>query len=352
MLLQLYSQTIREGESHQAIFNGSEAARGIIDVHIGTVFSLPQNFNHTVTMLSMTNDGCYLYVILPLSSRVGDYLALVLFVPRQLLVSAAADIPTIRDTMEHVLLENTDAEPLRRFFEWEYPTLDLTIESKTDFNRYACLWLDDYSQSMAAFLGKPILYSEFLRYSGVFLLPPSYREITNGETFPTFYITTLTPPLLHLEADQKHDLPHKDSNKQSAQDKKNKASDKEKNTEAPVKGKKSLKWLWGLLFGMALGFVAGFATVKWLLPQEQTKPAATEAITNSPSYDETTTDEVIPGDTLPSNDTLPDNATGNTTGDESFTPSSYQQPSDIDDYYDTDYYDMNDDNSLFDDDLQ
>ena len=338
MFLQLYSQTIREGESHQAIFNGNEAARGITDVHIGSIFSLPQNFNQTITMLSMTNDGCYLYVILPLSSRVGDYLALVLFVPRQLLISAAADIPTIHETIEHVLLENRDAEPLRHFFEWDYPTLELIIEGKTDFNKYACLWLDNSAQSMARFLGNPILYNEFLRYSGVFLLPPSYQEITNGETFPTFYATTLAAPQIHLQADSRNNLPHKESNKQSTQNNKNKSSDKKKSSGHSEKGKKSLKWLWGLLFGIVLGFAAGFATLKWLLPPEQQKPAATNTIPDNATTDEMTTDENIPDGTTDNTTDNTSPATTDFTNDEPVAPSAYK-PSNMEDDYDMDDYD-------------
>ena len=343
MFLQLYSQTIREGESHQAIFNGSEAARGITDVHIGSVFKLPQNFNQTITMLSMTNDGSYLYVILPISSRVGDYLALVLFVPRQLLVSAAADIPAIRDTMENVLLENCDAEPLRHFFEWDYPTLNLTIEGKTEYNKYACLWLDNDHESMATFLGNPILYSEFLRYTGVFLLPPSYQEITNGETFPTFYVSTLATPQLQLLANDKNNITRKEA-KTSAQVKKTKSPEKKKTSGSSEREKKSLRWLWGLLFGIVLGFAIGFATFKWLIPQEQPKPTPlpTETIP-----EDSIPNDTIPGDTLPSGNTLPENVTGNTTDDGSMAPSAYQSP-DTEDSYDMDYddYNYNDDTDL------
>ena len=333
MFLQLYSQTIREGENHQAVFNGSEASRGIVDVHIGTVFKLPQYFNQTITMLSMTNDGCYLYVILPLSSRIGDYLSLVLFVPRQLLVSAAADIPTIRDAMETVLLENRNVESLRQFFEWDYPTLDLKVEGKKEYNKYACLWLDNDGGSMSTFLGSPILYSEFLRYIGVFLLPPSYQEITNSESFTTLNTAMLAAPQLHLQANDKYSIPHKVANKPSAQEKKPKTTDKKKKT--------SLKWLWGMLFGTVLGFAIGFATSKWLLPQEQAKPVATETIPN-----DTIPGDTIPKDTLPPSDTLPptdtnsEGAIDNTTGDGTVVPSTYHQTSDKEDGLDKDYDDF------------
>ena len=346
MFLQFYSQTIREGESHQAIFNGSEAARGIVDVQIGSVFMLPQYFNQTINMLSMTNEGCYLYVILPLSSRMGDYLSLVLFIPRQILISAAADIPTIREAMETVLLENRDAESLRQFFEWDYPTLDIKIEGKAEFNKYACLWLENDGDSIQKFLGKPILYSEFLRYTGVFLLPPSYKEITNGNSLPTLYAASLSAPQLHLQANDKHGIPHKDSIKSSAQDKK---------IKSPEKDKKSLRWLWGLLSGIILGAAIGFATFKWLLPQEQPKPATTNTIPNDSIPNDSIPNDSIPGDSIPGktipNDTLPSNgstsgnAIDNATGDGAVAPSAYHHSSGKDDRYNMDYddYYYNDD---------
>ena len=94
-------------------------------------------------LLSMTSGGMYLYVILPLSSRVGDYLSLVLFVPRQLLITAASDIPIIHETMKTVLRENSDLEPLRHFFEWDYTPFDLAIDGNGASGNYARLMLED-----------------------------------------------------------------------------------------------------------------------------------------------------------------------------------------------------------------
>lgn len=298
MKLQLYSQTIREGESHQAIFNGSEAARGIIDVHIGTLFKLPQHFGGTITMLSMTSDGMYLYVILPLSSRVGDYLSLVLFVPRQLLITAASDIPIIHETMKTVLRENSDLEPLRHFFEWDYTPFDLAIDGKSASGNYARLMLEDEYQSISAFLSKPILYAEIMRYMGVFLITPSSQSIIKGDNIPTLHTSMLSVPKLSLYAGN-------DKERSQTAPTKKLSTPSKKSPKAEEQKKLSKQWLWGIIVGTIIGLAIGIVASKWLLPQDP-KPA----MTNPVPADTITTDTLSNKDTIPED--TPDDITPTT----------------------------------------
>ncbi len=304
MRLQLYSQTIRGGESHQALFNPSAAARAIYDVPIGTLFSLPQSFRQTITMLSMSSGGCYVYVILPLSSRVGDYLSLVLFVPRQLMITAAADMPSICQGMEQVLRENGDIGQLRHFFEWEYPVLDLVIDADAPANRYACLWMtSDYE--LSTFLSNPILYRDMIQYTGVFLLPPACHAIIK-DAMPKMAPSMLSEPQMRWVVDNTPQTAADSSSKSAP------ASEQRKTSQN--KGKRSYKWLWCLLAGFALGLVLGFAMPElWTKPQPVVKPVVT-------------TDTLPPRDTLPPTDTLP-NESGRL---EDLESSAQRQPMHVD----------------------
>ena len=282
MKLQLYSQTIREGESHKAVFNGGEAARGIIDVRIGSLFAFPADFSQTVTMLSMTTDGCYLYEMTPLTSRVGDYRALVLFIPRQLLIAAASDIPGIHAQMRQTLQGKGDNEQLRPFFEREYDALDMMIDSPELPKGYA--YVED---DKGLILGKPLIQTVLLEYEGVFLLTHGMKKMVKQGAMSPLAVTRLGVRQLAL-----HPAPgHGDTTAVSAKS----GHDGEKAKARPSKeksGKSYGKFLWGLLAGLLVGIAIGYAVACFCSvgPVSPKQPS-----------------QVVIPDTLP-NDTLPGNS--------------------------------------------
>ena len=90
MKLSLYSQLVQNGENHGTVFNDGEMRNKLFDVRLEGALKLTAERSGVFCLLSVNSLGCLVYAIEPLFSRMGDYSALILAVPRQIIFSAGS----------------------------------------------------------------------------------------------------------------------------------------------------------------------------------------------------------------------------------------------------------------------
>ncbi len=295
MKLQLYQQTIRNGEDHQAIYHGSEASQGILDIRLGSLFALPASFSDTLTMLSFSDKGYYLYVIKPLFSRVGDYKALIVFVPQQIARTAAPDLGRLVSGMTACLTAGKDPSLLSRFFEKDYQQENLHFGPVKKTDRYA--WrIDGKGMPLGAvgdLLGVSVLQTCYMRYAGVFFVDAAHQKMIREGVMADLSQEKLAPPAWSLWLlDPSSPSPFASS----------KSAQVEKRTKAKGKFRISPKFIAGLVVGLLLGGGIGWVTKALLTDDMSTPPVEPSIVQPVDSIDEawvdTLAEDTLPMDTL------------------------------------------------------
>ena len=295
MKLQLYQQTIRNGEDHQAIYHGSEASQGILDIRLGSLFALPASFSDTLTMLSFSDKGYYLYVIKPLFSRVGDYKALIVFVPQQIARTAAPDLGRLVSGMTTCLTAGKDPSLLSRFFEKDYQQENLHFGPVKKTDRYA--WrIDGKGMPLGAvgdLLGVSVLQTCYMRYAGVFFVDAAHQKMIREGVMADLSQEKLAPPAWSLWLlDPSSPSPFASS----------KSAQVEKRTKAKGKFRISPKFIAGLVVGLLLGGGIGWVTKALLTDDMSTPPMEPSIVQPVDSIDEawvdTLAEDTLPMDTL------------------------------------------------------
>lgn len=295
MKLQLYQQTIRNGEDHQAIYHGSEASQGILDIRLGSLFALPASFSDTLTMLSFSDKGYYLYVIKPLFSRVGDYKALIVFVPQQIARTAAPDLGRLVSGMTTCLTAGKDPSLLSRFFEKDYQQENLHFGPVKKTDRYA--WRIDGKGmplgTVGDLLGISVLQTCYMRYAGVFFVDAAHQKMIREGVMADLSQEKLAPPAWSLWLlDPSSPSPFASS----------KSAQVEKRTKAKGKFRISPKFIAGLVVGLLLGGGIGWVTKALLTDDMSTPPVEPSIVQPVDSIDEewvdTLAEDTLPMDTL------------------------------------------------------
>ena len=196
MRLSLYSQLIKNGEDHELVFdNGTDNGR-IFDVRTGGMLSLPVDFNGILRMIALRENGCMVYVIKPIFSRVGDYRALAVFVPRKALLASVADLPTIIDATAKVLAEGGDTAELSGWFSCDYEEHDFEWKAPKNSSGYAYrIYGKGTRHNASDLLGQALLQPEYAEYEGVFLIDAAYGALARSEK-----MTDLTNHVLNMPA--------------------------------------------------------------------------------------------------------------------------------------------------------
>lgn len=295
MKLQLYQQTIRNGEDHQAIYHGSEASQGILDIRLGSLFALPASFSDTLTMLSFSDKGYYLYVIKPLFSRVGDYKALIVFVPQQIARTAAPDLGRLVSGMTTCLTAGKDPSLLSRFFEKDYQQENLHFGPVKKTDHYA--WRIDGKGmplgTVGDLLGISVLQTSYMRYAGVFFVDAAHQKMIREGVMADLSQEKLAPPAWSLWLlDPSSPSPFASS----------KSAQVEKRTKAKGKFRISPKFIAGLVVGLLLGGGIGWVTKALLTDDMSTPPVEPSIVQPVDSIDEawvdTLAEDTLPMDTL------------------------------------------------------
>lgn len=295
MKLQLYQQTIRNGEDHQAIYHGSEASQGILDIRLGSLFALPASFSDTLTMLSFSDKGYYLYVIKPLFSRVGDYKALIVFVPQQIARTAAPDLGRLVSGMTTCLTAGKDPSLLSRFFEKDYQQENLHFGPVKKTDRYA--WRIDGKGmplgTVGDLLGISVLQTSYMRYAGVFFVDAAHQKMIREGVMADLSQEKLAPPAWSLWLlDPSSPSPFASS----------KSAQVEKRTKTKGKFRISPKFIAGLVVGLLLGGGIGWVTKALLTDDMSTPPMEPSIVQPIDSIDEawvdTLAEDSLPMDTL------------------------------------------------------
>ena len=265
MKLQLYQQTIRNGENHQAVYNGSDASQGILDIRIGSLFALPSTFNEVLHALAFGEHGYYLYVIKPLSSRIGDYKALIVYVPQQIARSVISDIGQIVSSMSDLLKNGGEVTHLAHYFEKAYKQEDLHFGQVRKTNRYACRCYgnDRPCKNLDEVFDRSVLQLDYMRYEGVFFLSPSQEKMTRDGVMEDITMKPMRPARWSLWLTKDDDTPSPMSSSMMKKDQ-DKRSKKKKIRLSP-------KFVAGLVAGLLLGGMAGW-TAKSLLTKETPSP--------------------------------------------------------------------------------
>ena len=295
MKLQLYQQTIRNGEDHQAIYNGSNASQDILDIRLGNLFSLPASFSDTLTMLSFSDTGYYVYVIKPLFSRVGDYKALIVFVPLQIARTAASELGRVVNAMKECLIAGKDPSQLSHFFAKDYPQENLHFGTVRKTDRYA--WRL-YGKGMPFsnlndFLEISVLQTYYRRYAGVFLVDAAQQKMIREGVMTDISQEKLVQPAWSMWLlDPNSPSPFVSS----------KSVKEEKRTKTKKKFRISPKFIAGLVVGLLLGGGIGW-TVKALLTDEvptpqQVPPVVLPNDSIGEVWVDTLTEDTLPIDTL------------------------------------------------------
>lgn len=179
MKLSLYSQLVQNGENHSTVFNDGEMRNKLFDVRIEGALKLSAERSGVFCLLSVNSLGCLVYAIEPLFSRMGDYSALILAVPRQVIFSAAADIPRIYEAMRQVVANDSGTALLKRFFEKDYPERDFEWPRMESSRKYAYRLYGGRSKvpSLNDLLGTTMLQEKYGEYEGVFLLEETQADL-------------------------------------------------------------------------------------------------------------------------------------------------------------------------------
>jgi len=204
MKLSLYSQRVRNGARNEDVYNPNEMRRKLFDVKIEGVLKLSPDNKGMLHMLAVNPMGCMVFVIKPLFTRMGDYRALVLAVPRQVVFTAARDLPAIVGDMERILAEEKDDgtqqrwAPLAKWFDTDYPETDFEWPLAEGGDRYAYRTCNggQHGGTMASLLGTAMLQDYYADYEGVFLLTAAQATLVRENAMSDITKKTLVTPAI------------------------------------------------------------------------------------------------------------------------------------------------------------
>ena len=174
MKLSLFSQIVKNGEDSDLVFNGGELRNKLFDVRIEGTLKLTSDYKEVVCLLTLNPAGCLIYLIKPLFSRMGDYRALVVAVPRQVVFASSADLPGIVREVSKVVAKGEDTAPLAKWFEKDYEERDFDWKLPVATKRYAYrkYGASHKVKTLDALLGTAMLQDYYGEYEGVYLLGP------------------------------------------------------------------------------------------------------------------------------------------------------------------------------------
>ena len=183
MKLCLYSQIVKNGEDSEALFNGGVAGSKLFDVKLESVLRLNPGYKKNICMLAFNDFGCLVYVIKPLFSRMGDYRALILVIPRQVQAAALGDIAAITQEMSAVLTAGEDPRRMEHWFRKDYREQDFMMGNVAAGRRYACRFFGKGCEAndISDLLGMGMLQKEYMGYEGVFFLDRADSAVVRGE---------------------------------------------------------------------------------------------------------------------------------------------------------------------------
>ena len=183
MKLSLFSQIVKNGEDSDLVFNGGEMRNKLFDVRIEGTLKLTSDYKDCLCLLSLNPLGCMVYLIRPLFSRMGDYRALVVAVPKQVVFAAATDLPAIIRDVSRVLVKGEDTAVLAKWFEKDYGERDFDWKLPVATKRYAYRLYGPGSKvkSLDALLGTAMLQEYYGEYEGVYLLDAGSSGIIRPE---------------------------------------------------------------------------------------------------------------------------------------------------------------------------
>ena len=183
MKLSLFSQIVKNGEDSDLVFNGGEMRNKLFDVRIEGTLKLTSDYKDCLCLLSLNPLGCMVYLIRPLFSRMGDYRALVVAVPKQVVFAAATDLPAIIRDVSRVLVKGEDTAVLAKWFEKDYGECDFDWKLPVATKRYAYRSYGPGSKvkSLDALLGTAMLQEYYGEYEGVYLLDAGSSGIIRPE---------------------------------------------------------------------------------------------------------------------------------------------------------------------------
>lgn len=196
MKLALYQQLVKNGEDSKVLFNPGNIGSKIFDVKIEGVLRLNSDFKGITCMLSYNTLGCLAYVIKPLFSRLGDYRALVLAIPKQVAFAAANDIPAIVRKMAETLANGRDEQELAPCFEKDYKELDFDCDIPGQRNRYAfrCYGKGCKQGALDDLLGANLLQEDYFKYEGVFFIPVEQDGLVRKEAMDNLTANKIAAP--------------------------------------------------------------------------------------------------------------------------------------------------------------
>ena len=196
MKLSLYKQLVKNGEDNEAIYNGGEAGKKLFDVKIEGMLKLSPDFKGIIRLISVNDTCSMVYLIKPLSSRLGDYRAMVVAIPHKVAFSASNDIPAVVEDVEQTLVEGGDTARLARWFQRDYDTQDFVWEMKESTNRYAYRIYGRGCRptTMAALLGQAMLQDAYTEYEGVFLIDVESKNMAREEAMTDLSSKVLQKP--------------------------------------------------------------------------------------------------------------------------------------------------------------
>lgn len=183
MKLGLYKQLVRNGEDNEPVFNGSATGNKLFDVKIEGMLKLSTNDKGTFCLLSINTMGCLVYLIKPLFSRMGDYRAWVISVPRQVVLSSSNDLPTIVMEAQKALEAGEEPQSLARWFQRDYKEQDFTFSLPEYRSKYAyrLYGRDSKVASLSQLLGANMLQKDYFDYEGVFLVDAARQSMVRAE---------------------------------------------------------------------------------------------------------------------------------------------------------------------------
>ena len=198
MKLSLFSQIVKNGEDSDLVFNGGEMRNKLFDVRIEGTLKLTSDYKDCLCLLSQNPLGCMIYLIKPLFSRMGDYRALVVAVPRQVVFAAAADLPAIVREVSRVVTKGEDTAVLAKWFEKDYEERDFDWKLPAATKRYAYRLYGPGSKvkTLDALLGTAMLQDYYGEYEGVYLLNAGSAGIIRPEAMDNLSEKRIAQPAI------------------------------------------------------------------------------------------------------------------------------------------------------------
>ena len=174
---------VRNGEDNSPIFNGSATGNMLFDVKIESMLKLSPDDKSLFCLLSVNAMGCLVYLIKPLFSRMGDYRAWVVSVPRQVILTASDDLPSIVGDAMRALEAGDNPQKLSKWFQREYKERDFNLSLPEHRSKYAFRLYGKGCKvtSIDLLLGSHLLQKDYFDYEGVFLVSADRRATVRME---------------------------------------------------------------------------------------------------------------------------------------------------------------------------